>query len=181
MTAEQDHVPQGGHAQTGGSLELEQDLATIEREARRIIELARAAPDLAVPQYPTWTLRDLLLHVAGVHGRTAEICLRLPQERIPTPELPRRSDPFQWATVQLELMLEGLRRADTDAEVWSFVPDRRLAVWRRRMVVEVASTAGTHSAPREARSRSSRSSPVTAWTSSPTSTCPASARCRRSS
>ena len=66
----------------------DRDLAAIEYEGWRLIELGRLNPDRTVPQYPTWTMRDLVFHVAGVHGRTAMICETLPAGRIPGPELP---------------------------------------------------------------------------------------------
>ncbi len=113
-----------------------EDLATIEYESRRIIALGRAAPEAVVPQYPTWTLRDLVIHVAAVHGRTAVICRTLPQDRIPTPALPAGADPFEWAEAQGGAMLEGLRTADPDLTVWTLVPDKRLSFWVRRMVIE---------------------------------------------
>lgn len=113
-----------------------EDLAAIEREGQRIIAHGRKAPDRIVPQYPSWTLRDLVLHVASIHGRTAMICETLPQERIPAPEPPPETDAFDWADAQLERMLRGLRSADPSLEVWAFVADRRLAFWRRRMVIE---------------------------------------------
>lgn len=113
-----------------------QELTAIEREGSCILALGRAAPGSVVPQYPTWTLRDLVVHVAGVHGRTAVICRTLPQERIPIPRLPDGHDPFDWAEEQLESMLEALASADPDAEVWTFVPSPRLAFWVPRMVIE---------------------------------------------
>ncbi len=112
------------------------DLALIEREGRRIIEIGRGAPAATVPQYPTWTLRDLVVHVAGVHGRTATICRTLPRGRIPTAELPDGRDAFAWADEQLAAMLEGLRTADPDAVTWTFVADPCLRFWGRRMVIE---------------------------------------------
>ena len=114
----------------------EKDLIAIEYEAWRIIELGRLAPDRAVPQYPKWSLTDLVVHVAGVHGRTAAVCYDLPQERISRPSLPDGADPFEWAAVQLSDMLEGLANADPTATVWTFVADRSIAFWTRRMVVE---------------------------------------------
>ena len=112
------------------------DLGAIESEGRRIIGYGRRQPDRIVPQYPTWTLRDLVVHVAGVHGRTAAVCRTLPQERVPAAELPAGGDAFGWAEEQLEEMLQGLRTADPGMEVWTFVPDKRLAFWSRRMLIE---------------------------------------------
>ena len=114
------------------------DLALIEREGRRIIEFGRGAPAATVPQYPTWTLRDLVVHVAGVHGRTATICRTLPRERIATAALPSGRDALEWADEQLAAMLEGLRTADPEAVTWTFVADPCLRFWGPRMVVETA-------------------------------------------
>jgi uncharacterized protein (TIGR03083 family) len=114
----------------------DRDLAAIEYEGWRLIELGRLNPDRTVPQYPTWTMRDLVVHVAGVHGRTATICETLPAGRIPGPELPLDEDPFEWAAEQLAAMLEGLATADVTAAVWTFVDDPSLGFWMRRMVIE---------------------------------------------
>ena len=114
----------------------DKDLITIEYEGWRLIELCRRTPDRIVPQYPTWTMRDLALHVATVHGRTGVICETLPTERVSGPELPAEADPFDWAAEQLARMLEGLAMADPDARVWTFVDDPSLGFWIRRMVIE---------------------------------------------
>ena len=114
----------------------DKDLITIEYEGWRLIELCRRTPDRIVPQYPTWTMRDLALHVATVHGRTGVICETLPPERVSGPELPAEADPFDWAAEQLARMLEGLAMADPDARVWTFVDDPSLGFWIRRMVIE---------------------------------------------
>lgn len=112
------------------------NLDVIEHEGWHLIELGRQAPGTIVPQYPTWTLRDLTLHVAGIHARTALICESLTQERIACPELPAGEDPFDWAAEQLSRMLMGLSSADPDAAVWTFTNDPALWFWIRRMVIE---------------------------------------------
>ena len=114
----------------------DKDLATIEYEAFRLIELCRQTPERMVPQYPTWTMRDLAVHVAEVHGRTGIICETLPTSRVPGPKLPADEDPFDWAAEQLARMLEGLAMADPDAHVWTFIDDPALGFWVRRMVIE---------------------------------------------
>jgi uncharacterized protein (TIGR03083 family) len=114
----------------------DKDLATIEYEGWRLIELCRRTPDRVVPQYPTWTMRDLVVHVAQVHGRTGLVCETLPTSRVPGPDLPADADPFDWAAEQLARMLEGLAMADPEARVWTFVDDPALGFWVRRMVVE---------------------------------------------
>ena len=113
-----------------------QDLVAIQGEGRRVVELARNDPGRPVPQYPTWTLRDLAIHLASVHGRTAEICRTLPAERIPSAELPEGHDPFAWADDMLTDRVDGLRSTDPEAEVWTFGSDATLRFWGRRMVIE---------------------------------------------
>ena len=114
----------------------DKDLAAIEYEGWRLIELGRQTPDRVVTQYPTWTMRDLVVHTAEVHGRTGLVCETLPTERVPSPTLPADVDPFEWAAEQLARMLEGLAMADPAAQVWTFVDDPSLEFWIRRMVVE---------------------------------------------
>ena len=114
----------------------DKDLIAIEYEGWRIIELGRSAPAMTVPQYPTWTRQDLVLHVAGVHGRTAAVCTTLATERLPLAEPPAGADLYDWAAVQLSEMLMALAEADPSAEVWTFVADRRASFWIRRMVIE---------------------------------------------
>jgi uncharacterized protein (TIGR03083 family) len=111
-------------------------IAAIEVEGRRIIDIARSEPDTQIPQYPSWTLRDLALHLAAIHGRTAEICSSLAQARIDTPELPSGMDAFEWAERTLEQLLGSLSAADPEAVVWTFGNDKRVRFWQRRMVVE---------------------------------------------
>jgi uncharacterized protein (TIGR03083 family) len=112
------------------------DLDLISREGRRIIELGRAAPEAIVPQYPTWTLRDLVVHVADVDARTRAVCESLLRERPPAAPRPADLDDFAWATAELERMLEVLRTADPEALVWTLIDDGRLGFWGRRMVIE---------------------------------------------
>jgi uncharacterized protein (TIGR03083 family) len=112
------------------------DITMIDLEGRRLLEFARKDPGAVVPQYPTWCLRDLVVHVAGIHGRTSALCRTLPAERIPVAELPPGRDPFDWYEEELMAMVDALRHADRTATVWTFVSDRTIAAWERRMVVE---------------------------------------------
>ncbi len=114
----------------------DEDLAATEGEGRRIIEFGRRAPARKVSQYPTWTLRDLVIHVAGVHARTAMVCRTLSAERPPIPHLPAGADAFDWATEQLEQMLAAMRATDPDASAWTMVADPAVRFWGPRMVIE---------------------------------------------
>jgi len=113
-----------------------ENLAAIALDGQRILEFARRDPTARVPQYPAWTLTDLVAHVASVHSRTIAICTTLPSSAIPRPEQPRDRDPFEWFEETVPAMLEALRDADPEAIIWSFIPDPHVRAWERRMVIE---------------------------------------------
>jgi len=113
-----------------------ENLSVIEAEGARILELGRRNPDLSVPQYPEWTVRDLISHTASIHGRTTLVCQTLPLKRISAPRLPEGADELDWYEETLAGMLASLRAADPTSEVWAFDSVGTIAFWERRMVVE---------------------------------------------
>ncbi len=115
---------------------LAENLASIESEGRRLSMAAHSDPELPVPQYPGWTLRDLASHTASIHGRTVLICRGLPTERISAPRVPEGTDPIDWYDETLEEMLAALRDMDPETPCWAFGPEQKLGFWERRMVVE---------------------------------------------
>lgn len=114
----------------------EVNLQVIADEGERLLAFATVDPERTVPQYPAWTLRDLITHVASIHGRTVTICRKLPTERVPAPQLPEGRDPFDWYQLNLSAMIEALEGAEPEAEVWSFTPPHNVSTWERRMVIE---------------------------------------------
>ncbi|MFV2063994.1 MAG: maleylpyruvate isomerase family mycothiol-dependent enzyme [Chloroflexota bacterium] len=116
----------------------QETLATIESEGQRLVAFASRAPDRVVPHYPTWTLRDLVSHVASVHARTTIICTTLPQTNVSAVRSPKGRDPFDWYAETLPEMIGALRVADADADVWTLFEDRSLATWQRRMLIETS-------------------------------------------
>jgi uncharacterized protein (TIGR03083 family) len=113
-----------------------ENITAITTEGRRLLALARREPGRIVPQYPSWTLRDLVTHTASMHGRTVAVCATRPQERIPAPRLPDGADPFEWFEVTLAALVGALRETDPETEVWSLIPERNVRAWERRMVIE---------------------------------------------
>lgn len=113
-----------------------ENLAGIESEGHRLAKAARRDPGRPVPQYPDWTLADLVSHTASIHGRTVLICRELPGERVSAPRLPQGMDPIDWYEETLDDMLEALRKADPDAPCWAFGPEPTVGFWERRMVIE---------------------------------------------
>lgn len=113
-----------------------ENLAAIESEGRRLGALMRREPGRSVPQYEGWTLSDLAVHTAAVHGRTAQVVRDLPTERVSAPNLPDGADPIDWYDQTLEDMLAALAAADPAAECWGFGADTTVGFWERRMVIE---------------------------------------------
>ncbi len=116
--------------------ERDVNLATITNEGRRLLEFALRDPERMVPHYPSWTQRDLVMHTASVHARTAAICIALPQKRPAAAEPPADRDPFEWYEESLRALVEALHGSDPDAEVFFFTADRTVRAWERRMVIE---------------------------------------------
>lgn len=111
-------------------------LEAISTEGQRLLDFARRDPARVVPQYPTWTLLDLVTHTASIHARTIAVCTSLPQDRIPAPELPPGREPLDWYAETLPAMVDTFRSTDPDAEVWFFTADRTIGAWERRMLIE---------------------------------------------
>jgi uncharacterized protein (TIGR03083 family) len=113
-----------------------ENLASIESEGRRLGQTARREPTRPVPQYPGWTLADLVAHTAAIHGRSAQICTELPTERISSPTLPEGAQVLDWYDETLDGLLNALTAADPVSPCWGFLPDSNVGFWERRMVVE---------------------------------------------
>jgi len=113
-----------------------ENLAAIESEGRRLGYAARREPGRLVPQYPGWTLADLVAHTASIHGRTTLICHELSTERISAPRLPDGMGPIEWYEETLEEMLSVLTESDPTTPCWGFGPNPTIGFWERRMVIE---------------------------------------------
>ena len=111
-------------------------LATIEAEGRRLVEAARQDPERIVPQYPHWTLSDLVSHTASIHALATQVVKNLPTERIARPTLPERRDPIDWGDQKLTELIAVMRYADPDAPCWGFGQGSAVRHWVRRMLVE---------------------------------------------
>lgn len=113
-----------------------ENLAAIESEGRRLGLTARRDPDRAVPQYPGWSLSDLVAHTGSIHHRTTTVVTEQPSERIPAPTPPPDIDVIEWYETGLDAMLAALTDADPDTPCWAFGPRQCVGVWETRMVIE---------------------------------------------
>lgn len=116
---------------------LDETLDLIRAEGSRMLGIARRDPDRPVPQYPGWTMSDLLAHTGSVLGRTTLVCREALRERPESPALPEGADAVAWFQDQLTEMLEVLGHADPDTVVWGFGSRPSVGFWKRRMLIEV--------------------------------------------
>jgi len=94
-------------------------------------------PERSVPACPGWTLRELTIHLGGVHrwARDAIITGKPQELERPAPgaELPA------WFALGAESLLDVLRRSDPAAPAWTFGPHpRTVGFWDRRQAQETA-------------------------------------------
>lgn len=108
----------------------------IRSEALRILEIASRDLGRPVPQYPGWTMTDLLSHLGSVLGRTTVVCVDLAQERVSGPVPPPYAEVSRWFEEALDSMLEALASTDHKATVWGFGSRPTVGFWQRRMLVE---------------------------------------------
>lgn len=113
-----------------------ENLASIESEGRRLGDYVVRDPEKAVPQYPGWTIADLVEHTGSIHARTTLIVTELPSDRISAPILPDGQDLAEWYVENLERMLAALRTAHPDTPCWGFGSTPCVGFWETRMVIE---------------------------------------------
>ncbi|WP_307127289.1 maleylpyruvate isomerase family mycothiol-dependent enzyme [Streptomyces sp. B1I3] len=108
--------------------------------------VANADLTAGVPTCPAWTLRDLVVHVAGAHRWAGEIVRTrateaLPDEQVPGMDGASGDDPAAlgaWLAEGAAATVEALREAGPDTAMWTWAGERRAAFWARRMAHETA-------------------------------------------
>jgi uncharacterized protein (TIGR03083 family) len=111
-------------------------IASIEAEGRDLGRSASRSPEVPVPQYPGWSLDDLLYHIAATHGRTLIVCRDRASERVPSPRCPEGVATIDWYSETLEGMIAVFMATDPATPVWGFGPNPTIGFWERRMVIE---------------------------------------------
>jgi uncharacterized protein (TIGR03083 family) len=105
---------------------------------------ARAELTAPVPTCPGWTVRDLLLHVGGVHRWAATVVGRARTEPIDidqpydvADQLPDDDGLLAWFRVGHADLVRTLELAPADLTCWTFLPaPSPLAFWARRQTHE---------------------------------------------
>ncbi len=120
---------------------------TLRTQGESLADTAAATELTApVPTCPGWTLRDLLLHVGGVHRwaatvvrerRAAPVVIDQPYDIVD--ELPDDDGLVAWFRDGHADLVATLRAAPGDVACWSFLPaSSPLAFWARRQAHETA-------------------------------------------
>jgi uncharacterized protein (TIGR03083 family) len=105
---------------------------------------ARAELTAVVPTCPDWTVRDLLLHVGGVHRWAATIVgearpgpLEVDQPHDVVDVLPDDTELLDWYRGGHAELVHTLEKAPVDLACWTFLPaPSPLAFWARRQLHE---------------------------------------------
>jgi uncharacterized protein (TIGR03083 family) len=118
--------------------------ALVDEGTRFAAAIERGAPDARVPSCPDWALRDLVHHTGGIHRWAT----RIVQERATGPidesleavagGWPGDEDLTPWFCAGHALLVDALRSASDDDEIWAFLrgsPSGR-AFWTRRQLHE---------------------------------------------
>jgi uncharacterized protein (TIGR03083 family) len=109
-------------------------LAHLRADADAVRAVIRAA-DLTEPvaACPGWTLRQLVVHLGGVHRWARQIVLTGQVQR----EQDHQVDDLEsWFADGAAALVETLAAADPAADCWSFTTERTAGFWRRRQALE---------------------------------------------
>lgn len=126
-------------------MEIADHVAAVEVEGRRFADAAGRAPlDAGVPTCPDWVLRDLVLHLGGVHRwATGYVAGRFTEQRdVDLDEVvggvwPGDAELLPWFRTGHADLVAALRDADPDLACWTFLrAPSPLAMWARRQCHE---------------------------------------------
>lgn len=127
-------------------MEIAEYVASLDRDGNALAAAAeRAGPDAEVPTCPGWRVRDLLLHLGGVHSWAASFPATARTEPYTADEeatfFPRVDDAdlVDWYRARHADAVRTFAAADPARPCWSFVPaPSPLASWVRRQAHETA-------------------------------------------
>jgi uncharacterized protein (TIGR03083 family) len=137
-------------------------LALLRTHTGRFAEVVATADlDARVTHCPGWSVRDLVVHLGGVHEWAAHAVTAGSPDLRPTPPSPDEPDLAAWYARQAALLVGVLAATPPDAPAWTLdAADRTAGFWRRRQVHEVA----MHTWDAEdAAGRTSPFDPALAW------------------
>lgn len=115
-------------------MEKSRYLECLERDYRRLREVAEPAPAAPVPSCPEWTMADLVTHVAQVYQGKTDI-MRTGEESWP-PDLPDQEPIGALDGTYQRLVAELTTRPSSQAAATWYKPDETVGFWVRRMAQE---------------------------------------------
>jgi uncharacterized protein (TIGR03083 family) len=118
------------HAEYCDALELE-----VERFA---VAMSLVSGDTIVATCPGWTVDDAALHLGAIHRWAEELVRTRSTARLPraTPSLDEVAVSPAWIRQGGQQLVETLRAADPNDEMWAWGLDQRVRFWSRRQVHE---------------------------------------------
>jgi uncharacterized protein (TIGR03083 family) len=128
-------------------MEIAEHIEALSREGNMVAAAADASePGVSIPTCPGWTMRDLLLHLGGVHrwaaahvadARRQVIDVAQPFDIVET--LPADDELVRWFVDGHAALVATLESAPADVECFAFLPaPSPLAFWARRQAHETA-------------------------------------------
>jgi uncharacterized protein (TIGR03083 family) len=127
-------------------MEVAEHIAFLQHEGELLATSATDVdPDTPVATVPDWPLRECVHHVGGIHRWAATTIREARQERFDTTLLevvgawPDDADLVDWFRAGHAELVQALRAADPDLDVWHFfAAPTPIAFWARRQAHETA-------------------------------------------
>ncbi|MCA1647431.1 MAG: maleylpyruvate isomerase family mycothiol-dependent enzyme [Chloroflexi bacterium] len=96
--------------------------------------VADADPTTRVPTCPEWTISDLIEHMGGIHRWvermvTEQTPTRIPRQLIELGLPLSQADYPDWLARGGPPLIDALRRADPDAQMWAWGADQHVRFW----------------------------------------------------
>jgi uncharacterized protein (TIGR03083 family) len=112
-------------------------LSHLDSDAHLLAAAAARGLDADVPGCPGWTVRDLVVHTAGVHIQKADIVEQgLVDEWAPHQSLPEGREPLDWYRSGANKLYRVLSAADPAAPAKTWADEQTVGFWIRRMAQE---------------------------------------------
>ena len=122
-------------------MDTEAIVSQIEVDGRRLIEVARADLEAAVPTCGHWTLRDLAGHMGWVHSLVGSYVASRATEpfgREQMPRVPKDDSAVDFAAAALDRLVEALAGIEPETPVWNWSPRPDAGFYFRRMLHETS-------------------------------------------
>jgi uncharacterized protein (TIGR03083 family) len=117
----------------------DEDCTELDREIERFVDsLASVDPATRVPSCPDWTVLDLTEHLGTVHRWATKLVSQRSSARVPWAGLTEDGDVFdaRWLREGGRALVEALRSANPDDEMWAWGTDQHVRFWSRRQLHE---------------------------------------------